>query len=237
MQAMATRFPARGVCFLIAIALMAQTSANVKELTLEYKPSLDGSRRAVVHNKHGAAATAYLAEAYVETVEGQRLTSFGGDSLDYPDGGGIEIPGNSEKTMPNSLPPGFDTRSTGFMVAVYADGFTEGDEDIVAMILSGRQRALRDLNECLPKLEKAAASGATAAELAHTFEAMRSRDRDEAQKLDGMTARSGVRYRYFMTAVPEHALETLGGQAGAGALLKPFREWRTKLMQSKPSLN
>ena len=235
---MVAKYKTCGILFIVATWLGAAPSRNVRELTLEYKPSLGGSRRAVIHNLHGAAATAYLAEAYVETGEGQRLTSFGGDALGYPDGGGIEVPPKSEQAMANSLPPGFDTKSTGFMVAVYADGFTEGDEDIVAMVLSGRQRALSDLNECLPKLEKAAAGTLPAEQLTRAFEAMRNRDRDEAAKLDGMTARSGVRYRYFMTAVPEHALEKLNGlgRTDLGGLLKQFREWRTKLQESKPSL-
>lgn len=238
MQTVAVNYRAYGIPLLVATSLAAANSMNVKELTLEYKPTLNGGRQAVVHNLHGAAATAYLAEAYVETADGQRLTSFGGDALEYPDGGGIEVPAKTEKAMPNSLPPGYDTRSTGFMVAVYADGFTEGDEDIVAMILSGRQRALSDLNECLPKLEKAAAGAMTAEELSRQFEAMRSRDRAQAATLDGMTARSGVRYRYFMTAVPDHALEALTGfgRSDLSGLAKQFRDWRVKLQQSKPGL-
>jgi len=239
MQTVTLNYRAYGILLLVGVSLAAATSMNVKELTLEYKPGLNGGRTAVVHNLHGASATAYLAEAYVETADGQRLTSFGGDALEYPDGGGIEVPAKSDKAMPNSLPPGYDTKSTGFTVAVYADGFTEGDEDIVAMILSGRQRALSDLNECLPKLEKAAAGVLPAEDLAHQFEAMRSRDRAQAATLDGMTARSGVRYRYFMTAVPDHALEALTGfgRSDLGGLLKQFRDWRTKLRQSKPSLS
>jgi hypothetical protein len=48
-----------------------------------------------------------------------------------------------------------------------------------------------------------------------------------------------VRYRYFMTAVPDHALEALNGfgRSDLGGLLKQFRDWRTKLRQSKPSLS
>lgn len=223
---------------LAQMALFLAISTNVKELTLEYK-SIGGVLRAVVHNGHRAAATAYIAEAFLQTREGERLNAFGGDSLAYPDGGGIEVPSSTTKTMNDSLPPGSSPDSTGFSAAVYADGFTEGDEDIVAMILGGRQRSLSDLNECLPALAKAAKAQGELPELLRKLEAIRKRDETESAKLDGMTARSGLRYRFFMTAVPDHALEELNAAsspADVKRVLQKFDEWKRKLEQSRPSL-
>jgi hypothetical protein len=226
-------------CVLLAVAGVAwAASRNVKELQLEYRPTDSGYKVAVIHNQHPAAATAYIAEAYFQNGGRDRRSAFGGDSMSYADGGGLEVAASSDKTTGQTLPRNASPDSTGFVAAIYADGFTEGDEDVVSMVLSGRQRSYKDLKECLPALERAARGEMPVEALTHVFEQMQTRDTAEAAKLDDMVAFSGMKYRFFMTAVPQQALQMLqgGDAAAARAMLEPFRAWMKRLDESQPSI-
>jgi hypothetical protein len=213
---------------------------NVTQLQLEYRANASGFRSAVIHNLHRAAATAYIAEAWFASSGRDRRSAFGGDSLSSADGGGIEVPASSDRAMSQTLPRDAASQSTGFVAAVWADGHSEGDEDVVAMMLSGRQQSFKDLKECLPVLEKAARGETSPADLTRLFQNMQTRDLKEASDLDEMVAYSGLRYRFFMNAVPAQALNILpqgGGDAGqVQLLLEQFRAWKKRLEDSKPAL-
>jgi hypothetical protein len=219
--------------FLCGLTFAAST--NVKDMVLEYKRAPNGSYTAVIHNHHPAAATAYVAEAYFDSGTGrEQRTAFGGDSLSRLDGGGIEVhPG--DQSMGYSLPPGATPTSTGFPAAIYADGYTEGNEDVVSMLLSGRARCYADLKQLIPVLDKLAQNQIGPDEVTKMVEKMAERDREDGKDLDGMVANSGLRYQFFMGAVPAQAMERL--QSGASPTMAPgFHAWLKRLEESKPSL-
>jgi hypothetical protein len=211
-------------------------STNVKDMVLEYRPNANGALVAVIHNHHAAAATAYVAEAYFDSGAGghEQRTAFGGDALGHLDGGGIEVhPG--DQNMGYSLPGGANPTSTGFSAAIYADGYTEGNEDIVSMLLSGRAQSYADLKQLIPELEKLDHHQITQDDVIKMLERMAAKDKAEGKDLDSMVARSGLRYQFFVGAVPAQAMEKL--QAGAGTAIAPeFRAWLKRLEESKPSL-
>jgi hypothetical protein len=215
--------------------LIQAASTNVKDMVLEYKRSPNGSFTATIRNHHAAAATAYVAEAYFDSGAGrEQRTAFGGDALGHLDGGGIEVqPG--DHNMGYSLPPGAAATSTGFSAAIYADGYTEGNEDVVSMLLSGRERSYEDLKELIPALDKLAHNQMGQEELMKILDRMMARDREDGKELDDRVARSGLRYQFFMGAVPSQAIERLQTSAGAG-MAADFRAWLKKLETSKPSL-
>lgn len=226
----------RAALLTFAVFLTAHAaSTNVKDMVLEYKRSANGAYVAVIHNHHPAAATAYVAEAYFDGG-GQReqRTAFGGDALGHLDGGGIEVhPG--DQTMGYALPGGSAPTSTGFSAAIYADGYTEGNEDVVSMLLSGRERSYEDLKQLVPALDKLAQNQISQEEVMKLLDKMSARDREDGKDLDSMVARSGLRYQFFMGAVPTQAMERLQSGAGAG-LAAEFRAWMKRLEDSKPSL-
>lgn len=230
--------PRRAIPLLLLLASPVWPGArNVKQLQLEYRASGAGFRSAVIHNLRPAAATAYIAEAWFETGGRDRRSAFGGDALGHSDGAGIEVPASSDLAMSQTIPRGGGSASTGFVAAVWADGYTEGDEDVVAMMVSGRQQSYKDLKECLPALEKAARGEMKVEELTRLFDTMQSRDVAEAGELDEMVAYSGLHYRFFMSAVPSQALSTLqAGGADPKFLLDQFRVWKKRLEESKPAL-
>jgi hypothetical protein len=221
------------IVFLSAISFAAST--NVKDMVLEYKRSANGAYTAVIHNHHHSAATAYVAEAYFDGAGGrEQRTAFGGDSLGHLDGGGIEVhPGDQE--MGYALPGGSSASSTGFSAAIYADGYTEGNEDIVNMLLSGRARSYADLKQLIPELDRFAKQQLTQDDVMKLLDRMMARDKEDGRDLDSMVARSGLRYQFFMGAVPSQAIERL--QAGDGPkMAAEFGAWLKRLEDSKPSL-
>lgn len=233
--------PRRAILVLLGLAALAPAgSKNVNQLQLEYRANGSGFRTAVIHNLRPAPATAYIAEAWFASSGRDRRSAFGGDSLGYVDGGGIEVPASSDRVMNQNLPRDAGSQSTGFVAAVWSDGYTEGDEDVVAMMVSGRQQSYKDLKECLPALENAASGRIKPEELMGLFDGMQARDQKEASALDEMVAYSGLHYRFFMAAVPTQALNTLqasGGDASqAKVLLGQFRGWKKRLEESKPAL-
>lgn len=223
------------IAFFSLCGITWAASTNVKDMVLEYKRGAGGTYTAVIHNHHPTAATAYIAEAYFDSGTGrEQRTAFGGDSLSHLDGGGIEVhPG--DQSMGYSLPPGAAPTSTGFPAAIYADGYTEGNEDVVSMLLSGRARSYADLKALIPVLEKLARNEIAQDEVIQVVQKMAAHDRDDGKDLDGMVANSGLRYQFFMGAVPAQAMERLQSGAGAG-MAAEFRAWLKRLEESKPSL-
>jgi hypothetical protein len=137
--------------------------------------------------------------------------------------------------MGYSLPPGATPTSTGFPAAIYADGYTEGNEDVVSMLLSGRARSYADLKQLIPVLDKLAGNQIGQDEVIQVVQKMATHDREDGKDLDGMVANSGLRYQFFMGAVPAQAMERLQTGAGAG-MAAEFRAWLKRLEESKPSL-
>jgi hypothetical protein len=159
--------------------------------------------------------------------------------MSYSDGGNIEVQASSDRNMNQIIPRDAGSQSTGFVAAVWADGYTEGDEDVVSMMLSGRQQSYKNLKEALPALEKSARGEVNAAELTKLFAAMQARDEKEASELDEMVAYSGLHYRYFMAVVPAEATNRLqaGGDSGrVKALLAEFQAWKKRLEETKPAM-
>jgi len=106
------------------------------------------------------------------------------------------------------------------------DGFSEGDQDVVQMILAGRKRSLADVTQLLPELDK----GLDKATLAKLSATLRAADLQEASKLDELITVPGVKHQYFMTAVPAWLMRDQKVEPGT------YRRWRARLAVSKPTL-
>jgi hypothetical protein len=231
------RISRRALILAPAAALAARLCAEsspVKGLRLDYRNEGDGPWNAFIRNNRPAAATAYIAQATFRLDGRQQPTAFGGDSLAYLNGG-LELAPSSQTATGNSLPAHAVVLTTGFIAVIYADGVTEGDEDVVTMLLSGRHRALADLRECVPALEKVVNGEMTAAALAAKLNEMKARDLAEAARLDDLITVPGVKHRYFMGSVPTQTLPLLQA-GGATALLPQYREWIKRLESSKPDI-
>lgn len=216
--------------FLTAWTLPAQPA---RDLALSYRKTEKGTYSAVLRNKHAAAATAYIAQASYRLQGKQQPTAFGGDTMAYPSGGYV-LPPNSSSETGNSLPPGAEPLTTGIMAAIYADGFTEGDQSVIQMLLSGRHRSFLDLPRTIQLLDQAASGKIDGASLVKQFEEMRKSDAAEAKQLDELISVPGVRHGIFMTAVPSYALTMLQSDRGPGELRAECRKWLETLRESKP---
>ena len=196
----------------------------VKQFRVEYRRQPNGVYSAFLINKYAAPVTAYIAQATFRLQGKQQPTAWGGDSYSYPDGG-TEIPAGFESES-NALPAGAEPLTSGMVAVIYADGFSEGDENVVQMLLAGRRRTLGDLNMLLPELAKTAEHGA----LLKVAATLRAADLQEAAKLDELITVPGVKHQYFMTAVPGWLMRD---QKPATAT---YERWRANVMASKPAL-
>jgi len=196
----------------------------VRQFHVEYRKGATGVYAAFLVNRYKAAATAYIAQATYRLEGKQQPAAWGGDSYSYPDGG-TEIPAGFESES-NSLPAGAQPLTSGVIAAVYADGFSEGDENVVQMLLAGRRRTVTDLNQLLPQLEKATDHAA----LVKIAAAMRAADVAEAAKLDELITVPGVKHQYFMTAVPAWLVRDKDPK------VETYRRWLVNVMASKPGL-
>ena len=207
--------------------------AAVQDLQLEYRKNASGVYTAVFKNRHSAPATAYIAQAAFDQGQRERHASLGGDTLGFTNGEELAFPAGREtdtgRTLPGNAPPNV----TRVLAVIYADGVTEGDDEVVSMLLSGRHRALADLNESIPELEKVSRPEALLA----FFQAMESKDQAESASLDDLQDAPGrMRYRFFMSAVPARAVQMLQGSGSPAVLLKEFRDWQKRLAASKPDV-
>ncbi len=209
------------VCLWISQALAAQV---VKQFHVEYRKQPSGVHKAFLVNGYTAAATAYIAQATYRLEGKQQPTAWGGDSYSYSDGG-TEVPAGFEAES-NALPAGAVPLTSGVVAVIYEDGFSEGDQDVVQMLLAGRRRSLEDLNALLPVLEKGADQPAIIKWSAETRKA----DLAEAAKLDDLVTVPGVKHQYFMSAVSGW----LGRDPKPDA--DTYRRWRARLAVSKPAL-
>ncbi len=209
---------------LCLLASQALTGQVVKQFHVEYRKQESGAQKAFLVNGYQAAATAYIAQATFRLQGKQQPTAWGGDSYSYPDGG-TEVPAGFEAES-NGLPTGAVPLTSGVVAVIYEDGFSEGDQDVVQMLLAGRRRSLEDLNALLPVLDKGADQPAIIKWSAET----RKGDLAEAAKLDDLVTVPGLKHQYFMTAI--------SGWLGRDP--KPdvavYRRWRARLAASKPTL-
>ncbi|MGI8991812.1 MAG: hypothetical protein ACR2I2_19805 [Bryobacteraceae bacterium] len=217
--------------FLTGWILPAQPA---RDLALEYRKTEKGTYSAVLHNRHAAAATAYIAQASYRLQGKQQPTAFGGDTMAYPSGG-YPLPPESASETGNSLPTGAEPLTTGIMAVIYADGFTEGDPSVVQMLLSGRHRSLLDLPSAIQWLDGAAAGALDSASVVKKLEEMRNRDTAEAKQLDEMISVPGVRHGIFMTAVPSYVAAMLQSARTPESLAAECRKWLQTLRESKPA--
>ncbi|MDQ6678092.1 MAG: hypothetical protein M3Z09_12430 [Acidobacteriota bacterium] len=209
----------------ILLFLMPSLHAQVaKQIRVEYRKGEAGVYTAFLMNSHSAAATAYIAQATYRLESRQQATAWGGDSYSTPLGG-TEIPAHAESES-NSLPPKGQPLTSGIVAVIYEDGFSEGDEDVVQMLLAGRRRTLTDLNQLVPVLERSLDRPTILTTAAN----LRAADLAEASKLDELITVPGVKHQYFMTAVPSQLLRD---QHPRPAI---YREWLERLHASKPPL-
>ena len=237
---MRVRLHRRGwyLIFLFAGASAFAVSTRVEQVHLQYRRNGAGAWSAFIRNNHRTAATAYIAQATFRQNGKQKPTAFGGDSLGFAGGYG-ELPPGEETDTGHGLPGDAVVLTQGFIAVIYADGSSEGDEDVVAMLLSGRHRAYVDLGDCLPKLEQAATGKLDMQALNAFFESMKTGDQAEGAKLDELIDVPGVKHRYFMSAVPTQALSLLenGNTPDQAALvLAECKGWRKRLAESKPDI-
>ncbi len=221
------------------LAGLAHTQANAqqvaRDLKVEYQKTGPGTYTALLHNKHSADATAYIAQATFRLEGKQKPTAFGGDTLSNP-GGGYSLPPGSV-TEGNSLPPHAEPLTAGVLAVIYADGFSEGDEDGVQMMLAGRHRSYLDLQTAIPLLRDGAAGKIETAALIQRFEEMRKADAADADQLDAMIDIPSLRHKYFMSAVPSQALQMLQRpQASLDQIASQFEQWMRALAASKPDI-
>lgn len=208
------------VLLVVCNALGAQV---VKQFHVEYRKQPAGTYTAFLVNRYKAAATAYIAQATYRLAGKQQPTAWGGDSYSYPDGG-TEVPAGFESES-NALPPGATPLTTGVIAVIYEDGFSEGDEDVVQMLLAGRRRSLGDVSQVLLELEK----GVDKPAVLKLAAGLRAADMQEAAKLDDLITVPGVKHQYFMTAVPAWLMRD------QAPVMDTYRRWRARLVASKPS--
>lgn len=213
-----------------------------RDLRMEYRKTDRGGYTAILKNQHGAAATAYIAQATFRHEGKQHPTAFGGDTMAYPSGG-YPLPPGSVTDTNNALPPGAEPLTTGIMAVIYADGYTEGDQSVIQMLLAGRHRSYLDLPSAIQWLEQAASGKMDGPALKRKFQEIRDRNLAEAKQLDEMISVPSVRYAIFMTAVPSHALGTLQTIQKPEELLPAtltlaaeYRKWLAMLRESKPDI-
>ena len=225
--------------FLAPLPLQAQPA---RDLRMEYLKTARGVYAAILKNQHGSAATAYIAQATFRHEGKQQPTAWGGDTMAFPSGGYPLPPGAVTETN-NALPPGAEPLTTGIMAAIYADGYTEGDQSVIQMLLAGRHRSCLDLPAAIQWLDLAASGKMESAALNRKFQEMRDRNLAEAKQLDELISVPSVRYAIFMTAVPNHALGILQAvlkpddlQALAITLAADYRKWLSMLRESKPDI-
>lgn len=230
---------------LIWTALLAPLTVHAqpaRDLRMEYRRTDRGGYTAILKNQHGAAGTAYIAQATFRHEGKQQPTAFGGDTMAYPTGGYPLPPGSATDTN-NALPPGAEPLTTGIMAAIYADGYSEGDQSVIQMLLAGRHRSYLDLAPAIQWLEQAASGKMDAVTLNRKFHELRDHNLAEAKQLDDLIAVPSVRYAIFMTAVPNHAIGALqtvpkdGLPPVALTLASEYRKWAAMLRESKPDIN
>jgi hypothetical protein len=214
-------------------AIYGTTMAH--DLTVEYVRDSAGVYQAHLHNARNSAVTAYLVQASMHLGGRERHTAFGGDTLGFANGSSAELPPHSDSTPGHTLPHGAEPAALYVAAVIYADGSTEGDEEIVAMLISGRHRAWADLKESIPALEKSAAGQLPVDQLVVMFEKMQARDQSEGSELDQMLEISNLKYSYFISAVPTMAIGMLQGGDASGTLAR-FRDWQRRLSASKPDI-
>jgi len=209
----------------VFLVLLPASQAQVaKQIRVEYRKAETGVYASFLINDHPTAATAYIAQATFRLEGKQQATAWGGDSFSSPQGG-TEIPAHAESES-NSLPPKAQPLTSGILAVIYEDGFSEGDEDVVQMLLAGRHRTLTDLNQLLPMLARLLDRAGVVATAAN----LRAADMAEAAKLDDLITVPGVKHQYFMAAVPAQLMRD---QRPLPAL---YREWLERLRASKPPL-
>ncbi len=209
----------------VFLVLLPASQAQVaKQIRVEYRKAAADVYTAFLINSHPAAATAYIAQATYRLEGKQQATAWGGDSFSSPQGG-TEIPAHAQSES-NSLPPKAQPLTSGIVAVIYEDGFSEGDEDVVQMLLAGRHRTLTDLNQLLPALARSLDRPGILA----TAASLRAADMAEAAKLDDLITVPGVKHQYFMTAVPAQLMRD---QHPMPAL---YREWLERVRSSKPPL-
>lgn len=218
----------------ICAAIPCQSiAAPPLDLKLEYRKNASGIYTAILTNRRNAAVTAYIAEASYNDGARERHSAMGGDTLGFSNGEDAELAPLKDTDIGRPLPRNESATATRVLAAVFADGVTEGEDDVIAMLLSGRHRALADLNESLKML----AQPASADKLLSFFQEMQTRDQEEGARLDDLQDAPGrMRYRYFMSAVPASALQVLQSRGSTAVLLARFQDWRKRLAESKPSV-
>ena len=189
----------------------------VKQFHVEYRKQPTGVYTAFLVNRYAAAATAYIAQSTFRIEGKQQPTAWGGDSYSYPDGG-TEVPSGFESES-NSLPAGAVPLTSGVIAVIYEDGFSEGDENVVQMMLAGRRRSLSDVTSVLAALEKSSEKG----ELLRVAAQLRAADLREAANLDEFITVPGVKHQYFMTAVPAWMARDQKPEAAT------YKRWRARL--------
>ncbi len=226
------------LCTFGAGALPAQVASfKVSGLKIEYKKNTDGVFTARIRNDRNAAVTAYLAIASYQDGYRERHNALGGDTLGFTNGEDAELPPNQEVDTGRPLPPGGTPTGARVLAVIYADGVTQGEDEVIAMLVAGRQRAYADLKECIPALEKAAAGQMKREDLLARFESMQARDEAEGASLDEIQDAPGrMRYRYFLSAVPAQGMQALQSGSGAATMLSRFRDWEKRLANSKPGV-
>jgi hypothetical protein len=236
---MVSRYTSLLLGLFLATTLPGQVA---RRLHLEYKGDSHGVWTAFLTNEHDAEATAYIAQATFRYRGKQTPTAFGGDTMQFPEGG-VAIPPRATIDSGRSLPAGSEPLTTGIIAVIYADGFTEGDQAAVQMLLSGRHRSLLDLPDANGWLHEAVEGRADRTTVFQHFQQMRDSDRAEAASLDSLIEVPSLKHVYFMGAVPNHALSTLGNvppgtafRRAAGMLLAQYETWLKTLRESKPQL-
>lgn len=209
------------ILLVCAGSLFAQVA---RQFHVEYRKQANGVYAARLINKYKAPVTAYIVQATYRLEGKQQPAAWGGDSYSYPDGG-TEIPPGFEAES-NSLPPGAEPLTSGVIAVIYADGFAEGDEAVVQMMLAGRRRTLTDLKQVLGEMDKLR----DAAAVAKMAASLKTADLAEAAQLDDMITVPGVKHQYFMTAVPAW----LGRDKAPNAVT--YSRWLKSVMESKPAL-
>ena len=224
------------------LAPLAVHAQPARDLRMEYRKTERGGYTGILKNQHGAAATAYIAQATFRHEGKQHPTAWGGDTMAFPSGG-YPLPPGSVTDTNNALPPGAEPLTTGIMAAIYADGYTEGDQSVIQMLLAGRHRSYLDLTPAIQWLEQAAAGKMDGPALNRKFQEVRDRNLAEAKQLDDLISVPSVRYAIFMTAAPNHAigmLQTVQKPDGllpvALTLAAEYRKWLALLRESKPDI-
>ncbi len=208
-------------------------AAEPQDLHLEYRRNAAGVYTAFLQNRHAAAVTAYIAEASYREGTRERHSAIGGDTLGFSNGEDAEVPPMKDTDTGRPLPVNAPASAARVLAVIFADGKTEGEDEVVAMLLSGRHRALADLEESL----KILAQNNQQQKLLSLFESMQARDQEEGATLDELQDAPGrMRYRYFMSAVPTAGIQALHSGATAATLRARFEDWRKRLSESRPDV-